>query len=161
MEKTAKADRTRHHVPYRTRTLQLSQLRHTQFIFFEVFPIIIIQFTPYNLSNINYTNWGRKIRKTTNPKFTLEQPTKAQRGSRGIALLFLYPQHLIGVGGQCHAPAALPPGKRAGTHCIGGWVDPTAGLDGYGKSRPPGFDPRTFHPAAIRYTDYVIPAPKK
>jgi hypothetical protein len=25
-------------------------------------------------------------------KFTLEQTTKAQRGSRGIALLFLYPR---------------------------------------------------------------------
>ena len=28
----------------------------------------------------------------------------------------------MGVGGQHHAPAALPPGKRPGTHCIGGWV---------------------------------------
>ena len=27
-----------------------------------------------------------------------------------------------GVGGQRHVPAALPPGKRPGTHCIGGWV---------------------------------------
>jgi hypothetical protein len=34
------------------------------------------------------------------------------------------------VGGQSHAPAALPPGKRPCIHCIGGWVDPTAGLDG-------------------------------
>jgi hypothetical protein len=25
----------------------------------------------------------------------------------------------MGVGGQLHAPAALPPGKRPGTHCIG------------------------------------------
>jgi hypothetical protein len=33
-----------------------------------------------------------------------------------------------GVGGQCHAPAALPPG-RAGTHCIGGWVGPKGGLE--------------------------------
>ena len=40
------------------------------------------------------------------------------------------------VGGQLHAPAALPPGKRPGTHCIGGWVGPRAGLDGCGKSRP-------------------------
>ena len=34
------------------------------------------------------------------------------------------------VGGQRHAPAALLPGKRPGTHCIGGWVGPRAGLDG-------------------------------
>jgi hypothetical protein len=40
------------------------------------------------------------------------------------------------VGGQLHAPAALLPGKRPGTHCIGGWVGPRAGLDGCGKSRP-------------------------
>jgi len=29
----------------------------------------------------------------------------------------------MGVGGERYAPAALPPGKRAGTRCIGGWVD--------------------------------------
>jgi len=40
------------------------------------------------------------------------------------------------VGGQRHAPAALPPGKRPGTHCIGGWVGPRAGLEECGKSRP-------------------------
>jgi hypothetical protein len=27
----------------------------------------------------------------------------------------------MGVGGQCHVPAALPPGKRRGIHCTGGW----------------------------------------
>jgi hypothetical protein len=63
------------------------------------------------------------------------------------------------VGGQIHAAAALPPGKRPGTHCIGGLVGPRAGLDGCGKSRPPpGFDPRTVQPVASRYTDYAIPA---
>ena len=41
-----------------------------------------------------------------------------------------------GVSGQQHAPAALPPGKRPGTHCIRGWVGPRAGLDGYGKPCP-------------------------
>jgi len=41
----------------------------------------------------------------------------------------------MGVGGQRHVPAALPPGKRSGTHCTGGWVGPRAGLDGCGKSR--------------------------
>ena len=42
----------------------------------------------------------------------------------------------MGVGGQRHAPAALPTGKRPGTQCIGGWVGLRAGLDGCGKSRP-------------------------
>jgi len=37
---------------------------------------------------------------------------------------------------QSHAPAAIPPGKRTGTHCTVGWASPTAGLDGWGKSRP-------------------------
>jgi hypothetical protein len=54
----------------------------------------------------------------------------------------------MGVGGQCHAPAALPLGKRAGTKF---------GLQGRcGRVRkistPPGFDPRTVQPVASRYT---------
>jgi hypothetical protein len=61
---------------------------------------------------------------------------KAERWSRGIVLLFLKPRRQIGVDGQGHASAALPPVKRPGTHCIGGWVGPRAGLDGCGKSRP-------------------------
>jgi len=63
--------------------------------------------------------------------------TKAQRGIRGIALLFLLTLALDGVGGQRHAPAALPTGKKPGTYFIGGWVGLRAGLDGCGKSRPP------------------------
>jgi hypothetical protein len=39
------------------------------------------------------------------------------------------------VGGQGHTPANLPPGKNSGTHCIGGWLGPKAGLNGCGKSR--------------------------
>ena len=45
---------------------------------------------------------------------------------------------LEGVRGQRHAPAALYPRERPGTHCTGGWVDPRAGLDRCGKSRPTG-----------------------
>ena len=44
-------------------------------------------------------------------KFTLEQTTKAQRGSIGIALLFLYPRRQIEMGVQHHAPAILLPEK--------------------------------------------------
>ena len=47
--------------------------------------------------------------------------------------------------------------ERPGTHCIGGWVGPRAGLDGCGKPHPtPGFDPRTVQPVASRYTDRAI-----
>jgi len=88
-------------------------------------------------------------------KFILEQSTEAQRGNNSvITLLSLYPQCQLGVGGQRHAPAALPPGKRPGTHCIGGWVGSRAGMDWCGKSRPPpGFDPRTVQPVASLYRD--------
>jgi len=43
---------------------------------------------------------------------------------------------LEGVRGQSHAPAVLYPRERPGTYCTGGWVDPRAGLDRCGKSRP-------------------------
>jgi hypothetical protein len=51
----------------------------------------------------------------------------------------------MGVGGQLHAPAALPPGKRPGTDCIEGWVGPRALLDGCDKSRPQ----RDFFPVKL------------
>ena len=51
-------------------------------------------------------------------------------------------------------PRPLYPRERPGKHCTGGWVHPSLGLDGCGKSRPqPGFDPRAFQPVASRYTD--------
>ena len=53
------------------------------------------------------------------------------------------------VGGQHHAPAALPPRERPGTHCTGGWVGPRAGMDECGKSRPP--------PTGIRSPDRPSP----
>jgi hypothetical protein len=43
----------------------------------------------------------------------------------------------MAVGGQLHAPAALTPGKRPGTHFIGGWVE-VGGLDGCGNLGPTG-----------------------
>ena len=70
---------------------------------------------------------------TITVKFTLEQAIKTQRQNRGKASLT---SALDGVGGQRHAPAALPLGKRPGTHCTGGWLCPMADLDECGKSRP-------------------------
>ena len=68
------------------------------------------------------------------------------------------------VAGHRHAPAALPPGKKPGTHCKEGWVGPRAGLDGCGISRPPlGFDPQAVQPLRVaiptelsRPTNWVI-----
>jgi hypothetical protein len=53
----------------------------------------------------------------------------------------------------------LYPRERPGTHCIGGWVCLSVGLEVWGKnSPPPGFDRPTFQRAAIRYTDGAIRA---
>ena len=52
-----------------------------------------------------------------------------------ILLYLSLTSSLDGVGGQLHAPS-LYSRKRLGTHCIGGWVSPRAGLDGCGKPRP-------------------------
>jgi hypothetical protein len=59
----------------------------------------------------------------------------------------------MGLDGQRHVPAALFPRKRQRIHFIEGLVGLRAGLDGCGN--PPskmGFDPRTVHPVASRYT---------
>jgi hypothetical protein len=62
----------------------------------------------------------------------------------------------MGVDGQRHAPAALYPRQRTGTHCIGGRVGPRACLDGCGKSRsPPGFDPRTVQPVVSTFCKQI------
>jgi hypothetical protein len=36
----------------------------------------------------------------------------------------------MGMGGELHAPAALTPEKRLGTHCIGGWMGANLPADG-------------------------------
>ena len=62
------------------------------------------------------------------------------------------------VGGQRHAPAALPPGKFRYTlyRRLGG----PQGQSGRVRkiSPPPVFDPRTAQAVASRYTDWAIPA---
>jgi len=56
------------------------------------------------------------------------------RGEVDVFELNSLPSALNGVRGQDHAPAALPPGQKPNTHCIGGYVCLRAGLDGQGKS---------------------------
>ena len=86
-------------------------------------------------------------------KVTLEQATKAQRGSRCIALLFLLHRCCMWMGGQRYAPAALPPGKVRYQlyRRLGG----PEGQSGVVRKMlpPPGSDPRTVKPVASRYTD--------
>jgi hypothetical protein len=79
----------------------------------------------------------------------------AHRGSRGIAVPFLYHGTRRGWGVSVTPRPLFTPGESPGTHCTGGWVGPRAGLDRCGKSRlPPGFDPQTVQPIASRYTNY-------
>jgi hypothetical protein len=72
---------------------------------------------------------------TIKVKFTLEQTTKALKGSKGIALFIFN----LGTRRERVVSATAWPlysRKRPDTHCIGGWVGTRAGLDGCRKSRP-------------------------
>ena len=44
------------------------------------------------------------------------------RGHSGKPAQFLQPRRYIGMHGQCHASAALPPGKKPLAHSTGGWM---------------------------------------
>jgi len=93
-----------------------------------------------NLDCKNALSW-RHFRKGK-VKCTLVQALRlctgrtAHRGSRGIALLFHDHGTRRGWRGQRHAPTALYPRKRPGTHCTGSWVGVRAGLNRCGKSLP-------------------------
>ena len=65
----------------------------------------------------------------------------------------------MGVCVQRHAPAALTPGIKPGTHIKGGWVGPRNGVGVCRKSRPPTGIRSPDRPAGrSRYTDWAIPA---
>jgi hypothetical protein len=59
----------------------------------------------------------------------------------------------MGVGGQCHAPAALPPGMTR--YPLYRRLGRPQGQSGrvLKISPPPGFDPQTVQLVASRYTD--------
>ena len=65
----------------------------------------------------------------------------------------------MGVGGQRHASAALPPRERPGNPLYTRLGGPQGRSGRVWKSFPlPGFDTRTVQPVASRYTDWTIPA---
>ena len=70
---------------------------------------------------------------------------------------------LEGVSGQRHAPAALYPRERPGTHFTGGWVGPRAGLDGRKNLVPTGIRSRTIQPVAqsLYRLSYLTPKKRK
>jgi hypothetical protein len=71
----------------------------------------------------------KKVKKV---KFTLLQASWPWRGGRGIALPILN----LGTRREWVVSTTPWPRERPGTHCIGGWVGPRAGLDVCEKSRP-------------------------
>ena len=73
----------------------------------------------------------------------------AQRVGRGIALPFHNRGTRREVSGQQHAPAALYPRERPGTHFTRGWVGPRAGLNERKISSPPRFDPEPSGPSSV------------
>jgi len=90
-------------------------------------------------------------------KFTLEEATKAQRGSWGIALLFLNLGARWG-GWSTPRPGRSNPGKEP-VHILQEAGGPQSRSEQVRKiSPPPGFDPRTVQPVASRYTDWAITA---
>ena len=83
-------------------------------------------------------------------KYTLQQATKTQRGSRGIDLLFLSARW----GGWLKPSPGLfnPGGDSVLIVHEAGWA-PGSVWTGAENLAPPGFDPRTVQPVANRYTD--------
>jgi len=85
----------------------------------------------------------------------------AQRVGRGIAVLVDDRGTRSGGSVQQHAPAALYPRERPGTHFTAGWVGPRTGLDGRIISSPPGFDhgpPATELPGPTPYYSSILKA---
>ena len=69
---------------------------------------------------------------------TVNSPYNGQKDPEGenrYTCTFSLTSALKEVGGELHATADLSLGKRPGMHCIGGWVDNSAGLHGCRKSR--------------------------
>ena len=83
----------------------------------------------------------------------------SQRGSRDIALLFLWPRRKGGGGWSTSRPGRFTPRKSDPVPLVqeAGWTH-CRYWRGRKISAPPqsGFDPRTAQPVASRYTDWAI-----
>jgi hypothetical protein len=87
-------------------------------------------------------------------KFPLEQATKAQKGSRGIVLLFslISALDVDGDGWSTPRPDGCAPGKQSRYTMYLRLGGPQGRSERVRKiSHPPGFDPRTVQPAVSEY----------
>jgi hypothetical protein len=86
-------------------------------------------------------------------------------GGVDVSIHIFLTSALAGGGWSPSRPCRFILGERApGTHWIGGWVDPRAGLDDVEKRKffiLPGLElrPSVVQLVPGRYTDWVIPAP--
>jgi hypothetical protein len=62
----------------------------------------------------------------------------------------------MGVARQHQAPVTLPPGRKPGTHCTGGWMGPRDCLDGSRKISPPTGIRSPDRPACSEWLYYCI-----
>jgi hypothetical protein len=74
---------------------------------------------------------------------------KAQRGGLEVQLYSFFNMVPDGVGGQRHAPTALPPGNRPGTYCIGGSVGSGSVWTGAENLAPYRDSPRPYRVAIL------------
>ena len=71
------------------------------------------------------------IKNKIHPRIDHEGPEEEQRYSSTLSLTSTPDRG----GWSTRRPGRFTPGKKPGTHCIGGWVGLRAGLDRCGKSR--------------------------
>ena len=102
------------------------------------------------------TNEGYKVsdkgkgKGNVHPITAHEGPDGEQSYSSTLSLTSV----LDGGGWSTPRPGRFTPRERPGILCIGGWVGPRSGrVRKILPPSPPGFDPRTVHPVASRYTD--------
>jgi len=95
----------------------------------------IKKYAPWNGDSYIFKHPGTPSSGKGKGKFHPTTGHKSPEGESRYSSTLSLTSALDGVGGQRHAPAALPPGKGSGTHCIVGLVGPRADLDRCGISR--------------------------
>jgi len=116
----------------------------------------------YKIKNVYWSSWSSWSSCKAVIKCTLVQALRlcagrtVHRGSRSIALLFLDHGTRRAEGSATRPGRFLPPGKTR--YPLYRRVGGPQGHSGQVRkiSPPPGFDPLTVQPVAIRYTDWAI-----